>query len=578
MKFSDCLNGCLSELGLSAKEFGEVSGLSAATVSRYRSGKRVPEEKSEAYRNICRSLIQVAKKRRVKGYTEKTLNERFFACSDFVTLDWAVLRSNFLKLLNTMKLSVSELCRYTNYDNSTISRFKSGERQPSDMEQFAEAIAEFAAQEDAEDKLIAESRLLGVPLENLSDEEVRRGMLRSWLVGEKVRLDGVNTKISEPVSDLLVRLGDYSLNDYFSGEQFEDWNFSDDLAMKISQTHVYVGEEQIKEAELDFLRASILSESRENVIMYNDMSILYVANDLEFGKKWMTGVSLLLKKGVHIDMIHTLDRSFPELLLILKVWIPLYMTGQVTPYFIERDTDVFRHVLRVSGDAALYGDAVVGTPGFCRLTQVKSQTEYFKMKARKLLEFAKPLMEIYRADQMKNFNQSLANGSTEPGTRYILDSVPPLFALHPDRLQEFLEANAVSPDGISRMLHFVQMQRRNLEKILGHSKVHLELSRLTREEFDSTPPLLTGAGTFCGKEIAYTWEFYEEHLKQTSQMARKIKNLSLIRTSKYDFRNIRILVHEGKGAMITKNTAPAIHFIIDNPKLRAAIEEMTSQD
>lgn len=43
MKFCDKLNEYIGALACTAKELSEQSGISAATISRYRSGERVPE-------------------------------------------------------------------------------------------------------------------------------------------------------------------------------------------------------------------------------------------------------------------------------------------------------------------------------------------------------------------------------------------------------------------------------------------------------------------------------------------------------------------------------------------------------
>lgn len=45
-----------------------------------------------------------------------------------------------------------------------------------------------------------------------------------------------------------------------------------------------------------------------------------------------------------------------------------------------------------------------------------------------------------------------------------------------------------------------------------------------------------------------------------------------MRTKGQTFRNLQIFMHEGRWAMVPKNKAPAIHFVIHHPKLRSAIE------
>ena len=76
------------------------------------------------------------------------------------------------------------------------------------------------------------------------------------------------------------------------------------------------------ESELDFLKATVLSKSMEPVIMYSDMPLEEMGKDSDFPKKWMYGMAMMLKKGLHLKQIHTLDRSFGDVMLGLESWIP----------------------------------------------------------------------------------------------------------------------------------------------------------------------------------------------------------------------------------------------------------------
>ena len=49
MNFHEKLNEYIQMLSCTAKELSELSGLSAATLSRYRSGERVPDMRSSAF-------------------------------------------------------------------------------------------------------------------------------------------------------------------------------------------------------------------------------------------------------------------------------------------------------------------------------------------------------------------------------------------------------------------------------------------------------------------------------------------------------------------------------------------------
>ena len=95
----------------------------------------------------------------------------------------------------------------------------------------------------------------------------------------------------------------------------------------------YYGIDEMKQGELDFFKATVLSKSNEPVFMCSDMPMEDMAEDVDFGKKWMFAIAMTLKKGLHLNIIHNLDRPFNEMMLGLESWIPIYMTGQVSPYY-----------------------------------------------------------------------------------------------------------------------------------------------------------------------------------------------------------------------------------------------------
>ena len=54
--FCSQLNNIMKELGISGRELSELSGISEATISRYRAGERSPKPDSEDFLKLCRGL------------------------------------------------------------------------------------------------------------------------------------------------------------------------------------------------------------------------------------------------------------------------------------------------------------------------------------------------------------------------------------------------------------------------------------------------------------------------------------------------------------------------------------------
>ena len=68
MKFNEKLNEYIDILDCTAKELSRNSGISTATISRYRNGERVPEINSDALNQLCSAIAQTAKQKQIKRY------------------------------------------------------------------------------------------------------------------------------------------------------------------------------------------------------------------------------------------------------------------------------------------------------------------------------------------------------------------------------------------------------------------------------------------------------------------------------------------------------------------------------
>ena len=141
-----------------------------------------------------------------------------------------------------------------------------------------------------------------------------------------------------------------------------------------------------------------------------------------------------------------------------------------------------------------------------------------------------------------------------------------------DALDGFLQRRQVPEQERQEILAYAAFQRELSEQTLAENTIEQELPLLSREEFERYPMLLSLAGLFRERDLPYTWEEYETHLAQTRQFGERHPGYTLVRTRGQPFRNLQIILHEGRWAMVSKNKAPAIHFVIHHPKLRGAIE------
>lgn len=568
-RFHEQLNEYLEELDCTAKELGKASGLSAATLSRYRSGSRVPDTDTEAFWGICRAIAGIAGQRGIETLTEEKVRESFLRCQDIVTVDKEQLRANFNLLATALNMNMSRLCQQINYDSSTVFRFRNGSRQPAEPEKFAEAVAKYVAEvyvEAAEREKLA--HILQCDACELDMKERGAAVIKDWLL-----MPGRERE--NEVSHFLEQLDQFDLNEYIKAIHFDEWKVPPAIPFRLSTSKSYTGLHNMMEAELDFLKDTVLSRSPEPVIMYSDMPMEEMAKDPEFPKKWMFGMAMMLKKGLHLHQIHNLDRSFEEMMLGLESWIPMYMTGQISPYYLKTGQDqVFLHFLKVSGSVALSGEAIRGyhSEGEYYLARSKDEVAYYRKRARELLDCASPLMEIYREENAVAFGEFLRSDADTDGRRRNILSAPPIWIPDRDWLEGFLLRREVPGEQMKKILTYADTLRQRNERILRKNCMIDELSLPDREEFAQYPVNLSLSGMFCEADISYTWEEYQEHLEQMRKYAQKHDNYILQETKSHVFRNLQIQIHEGKWAMVSKGKAPAIHFVIYHSRLREAIE------
>lgn len=569
MNFSETLKEYMEMLHCTAKVLSDASGLSPATVSRYRSGERVPEPNSDAFDRLCNAIVLLsAKGVTAAPLTREAVVESFLRCPDFIVSDQELFRQKLNTLIAALKLNLSKLCRCTNYEASALFRIRSGSRNPSEPAKFAADIARYVAEttdECAEKESLAV--LLGCPVNELSDFSARFERVLYWLTDSQDRR-------SDSMARFLEKLDDFDLDEYIRVIHFDTLKVPS-VPFHLPTSKTYRGLDEMMASELDFLKAAVLSKSKASVIMYSDMPMEEMAKDPNFPKRWMFGMAMLLKKGLHLHMIHNIDRPLPEMMLGLESWIPMYMTGQVSPYYLKNpQNDVFLHFLKVSGTAALTGEAIAGchSKGMYYLTKSKEEVAYYRCRAEALLQKAHPLMLIYRQSDSEALHAFLRADAEVPGKRRNFRTAPPLYTMQPQALEALLRRHAVSEAELQNILRYVEAQRQMTEKILQLEIIEDEIPLISEKEFERHPIMLTLSGVFYERNIPYTYAEYRAHLSSTAQYAALHPNYRIRKTTAHAFRNLQISLHEGQWAMVSKSKSPAIHFVIHHPKLREAIE------
>jgi len=567
MNFKEVLNKYLKELNCSSKKLSNESGLSESVISRYRSGERTPVKNSEQLNKLTNALFNIAKDNNKNKYTFDKIESDFnstLASDDF---DYTTFSNNLNTLITSLNINTHEMSKYIVFDASHISRIRYGKAKPSNPVEFSNKICSYILNRYKNpDDINNLMMIIGCKKSDLSNEKIY-STLFNWLTSEIV-------PVKNQISDFLHHLDSFNLDDYIKVIKFDELKVPSIPFYKAKTKHYY-GIEEMKQGELNFFKGTILSKSKEDIFMCSDMPMEDMAKDIDFGKKWMFAIAMCLKKGHHLNIIHNLDRPFNEMMLGLESWIPIYMTGQISPYYLSNlKNNIYNHLNYVSAAAALSGECINGfhNKGMYYLTTNKNEIEYYKEKSDLLLKKAKPLMEIYRESNIKEYHLFLKKDENIEcdRTRYI--SSLPLFTISDELLIKILKRNKLTKEEIDKIIKYKNNEFKYMNSILKKNKVFDYIYVIKEDEFISDTPSLLLNNLFIDKTINYTYKEYIEHLKLTNEYAKNNKNYNILTEKDKTFKNITITILKNNHVIISKNSNPTIHFVIRHPKLVAAIE------
>lgn len=567
MNFKEVLNEYLKELNCSSKKLSNESGLSESVISRYRSGERTPVKNSEQLNKLTKALFNIAKDNDKNKYTFDKIESDFNIALPSDDFDYTTFSNNLNTLITSLNINTHEMSKYIVFDASHISRIRYGKAKPSNPIEFSNKICSYILNRYKNpDDINNLMMIIGCKKSDLSSEKIY-STLFNWLTSEIV-------PVKNQISDFLHHLDSFNLDDYIKVIKFDELKVPSIPFYKAKTKHYY-GIEEMKQGELNFFKGTVLSKSKEDIFMCSDMPMEDMAKDIDFGKKWMFAIAMCLKKGHHLNIIHNLDRPFNEMMLGLESWIPIYMTGQISPYYLSNlKNNIYNHLNYVSAAAALSGECINGfhNKGMYYLTTNKNEIEYYKEKSDLLLKKAKPLMEIYRENNIKEYHLFLKKDENIEcdRTRYIASL--PLFTINDELLIKILKRNKLTKEKINKIIKYKNNEFKYMNSILKKNKVFDYIYVIKENEFISDTPSLLLNNLFIDKTINYTYKEYIEHLKLTNEYAKNNKNYNVLTEEDKTFKNITITILKNNHVIISKNSNPTIHFVIRHPKLVAAIE------
>ena len=568
MTFQEQLTAYIRAVKSTNKELAEAAHVSTGTVGRWRTGKNLPGRDSVLLARVVDGLASLSAARETGLSREQIESGLLATLEETPAVPYETWLARLNTLLQKLEINGTELARGLNYDPSYIYRILGGARHPADVELFTEKAAAFLAERfDRGDERETVSAALNLPAETLTQPGALYGALMAWLGSEQEPQPG------NPVRQFLETMDAFDPDEYIRVLRFDDIRLTE-APFRLPEARTYTGLAGIRESELDFIRATVASPSTEDCILYSDMPMEEMARDMAFSKKWMLGRAMMLRKGLRLILIHNLNRPLREMMLGLESGIPLYMTGQIAPYYLPgTQNEVFTHFLNVSGAAALVGEGIAGHHDQARYTLTVSDGDvrYYREKAAFLLQKAKPLMRIYRADAAEAFRKELSR-MWQGDARMVCGSLP-LFTIGEAALTAVLRRAGCGREEIGRAQAYRQESLTRAQRLLAHHRLLLEIPRQDPGSFERQPLRLWLSEIFSDRDVFYTYAEYEAHLAATLAFAAQSEGCSVRMNPAPSFRNITFTIIGQRCVIVSKDKSPTVHFIIHHPRVVQAFRQ-----
>lgn len=301
MSFSDALKLYLNKTKSTAKELSEASGISASALSRYRSGKRIPDQ--EHIEKLICGFVQLASEN-APEIDELTIRNAFSEFSERPKLDYNAIIKNLNTAIETLDINVSGLARALSFDSSYLSRIRTGQRKPADLDKFIIETAEYIARTKPPS---AVAGLIRQSAEELVPTDRCASKLCSWLSSRVISQH-------DYLGEFLHQLDAFNIETYMSNNHFPE-AVETRKTEALSLPKYYYGFEEMKKGELDFFRTVASSEVCDTVYMCNSIPIKDLNTNAAYLRDWMQSIAMMIIKGADIRMIHDVDRPSDEMLL-----------------------------------------------------------------------------------------------------------------------------------------------------------------------------------------------------------------------------------------------------------------------
>lgn len=429
--FQKRLQEIMTLLGLSGARLAEYSGLNQSTISKYKNGSRTPEASSPSMQSlvmgICRYTEEAAKLSTLRTFLSAHADEPLSDALTYYLLQQnhtentsekrrndqtlvSAFGSRLDSIMTLLDISNIRLSHLINVDASLISRYRTGARYPKENAAIRSSLSQILYERIIQqNKEAAFAEISGIPSDLLSLES-----FNDWLFLPK----DLNPLLLQSARQIL-----FALNS-FTAVNPEDVTALPIMldSLPVQEAPVYFGFSGLRSAAIRFLKAAYESDSKD-IWVYSDSTTDWMNEDKHFLQIWSLLMTQCIRKGIHIHIIHNLNRNIEEMLSAVQSWLPLYMSGMMDSYYCNVDNaKSFNHTLFLCPDVACVSGMNVKGAEEQAIFHYYAESKLLsrcRLSFQALMKDSRPLIKVYKEAPV---NMEMNTKIITPDSIYIRDA------------------------------------------------------------------------------------------------------------------------------------------------------------
>ena len=317
----------------------------------------------------------------------------------------------FDALMSIAEVSNSMLAREIHMNPSHLGRLRSGARPLPKKHEYLPTICQYLVKHIKKNyQQDAIQNLTGIGIATLTSPEAAARYLEQWLQEEE---SNSPTAAGRLISG-------------FSHAASFDKSFAPDQAEKQPlkyASHLY-GNAGKRKAVAQFFQMILEENEPQTLLLFSDENMTWLYEDSAFALRWGQMFSEVLSKGNRVRIVHTTSRSTNDMLEAVTKWIPIYMTGQIDPYYYPRLRDgLFQQTIFIAPrTAAIISSSVQqDTDAMLNIFLTdKAALSALTLEYERLFALCRPLMSVYTERNATEFLVAAESLVQTEGDAYLL--------------------------------------------------------------------------------------------------------------------------------------------------------------